>query len=392
VTGDWSDILVVGSGIAGSALATVLARRGIATTVLEQQQEYRDRVRGEYVAVWGVAELQRMGLADALFATGGCVVKWRVPYDEAWSAETAVASARDNSRILKSVSGAYCGSPGTRPEVHYRKDGLERHVRCRLVVGADGRRSVVREQAGIALHHAAATHLITGLLVDDVAEWPQNTSASGTYGDVMFLVFPQGAARLRLYLCTALDQRERFAGREGTRRFPEVFGRLRCLPGAAAVAASRPIGPCATFLSNDTWTESPLATSVALIGDAAGYNDPIIGQGLASALRDARILADLLVDRPEWDANGLAPDSAERRERMRRLRFTASLVAALQTDFSPWAMERRAQFYQRVRAGEEPALRTALAATSAGPETVPQAILTYDIRTSIFGAPAALSL
>ena len=274
------------------------------------------------------------------------------------------------------------------PEVCYRVDGVERRMRCRLVVGADGRRSVVREQAGIMLHTAAPTHLISGLLVDDVPEWPQDTSTSGTQGDVMFLVFPQGGARLRLYLCTSVDQRHRFAGRDGPRRFLDEFRRLSCLPWASAVAVSRPIGPCATFPGDDTWTESPIAPGVALVGDAAGYNDPIIGQGLAIALRDARILGDLLVAQPEWDSKSLAPYALERSERMRRLRFTASLVAALQAEFTPGARERRARFYQRVRAGTDPALRMPLAAATAGPETVPQEAFTREMRNHILGAPA----
>ena len=110
VTSDWSDVVVVGGGIAGSALAAALARHGLGVTVLEQEVEYRDRVRGEYLPVWGVAEAQRLGLADILQDTGGTVVRWRVPYDEAWSAEIAEASARDNSNILPGVRGAYCGS------------------------------------------------------------------------------------------------------------------------------------------------------------------------------------------------------------------------------------------------------------------------------------------
>jgi 2-polyprenyl-6-methoxyphenol hydroxylase-like FAD-dependent oxidoreductase len=277
---------------------------------------------------------------------------------------------------------------GMQPEVCYRVDGVERRVRCRLVVGADGRRSVVREQAGIMLRTAGPTHLISGLLVDDVLEWPQDTSTSGTQGDVMFLVFPQGGARLRLYLCTSVDQRHRFAGRDGPQRFLDEFRRLSCLPWARAVAVSRPIGPCATFPGDDTWTESPIAPGVVLVGDAAGYNDPIIGQGLAIALRDARILGDLLVTQPEWDSKTLAPYALERRERMRRLRFTASLVAALQADFSPGARDRRARFYQRVRAGTDPALRMPLAAATAGPETVPQEAFTREMRNHILGAPA----
>jgi menaquinone-9 beta-reductase len=417
VTSDWSDVVVVGGGIAGSALASVLSRHGFGAIVLEQEQEYRDRVRGEYLPAWGVAEAQRIDLADILHDTGGTVVRWRVPYDETWSAEIAEASARDNSQILPGVLGAYCGShptacstlsraaedagavfvrgvkgvrvsSGMQPEVCYRVDGVERRVGCRLVVGADGRGSVVREQTGIRLHTAAPTHLISGLLVDGVPEWPQDTSASGTQGDVMFLVFPQGGAHLRLYLCTSVDQRHRFAGRDGPRRFLDEFRRLSCLPWAPAVAVSRPSGPCATFPGDDTWTESPIAPGVVLVGDAAGYNDPIIGQGLAIALRDARILGELLVAQPEWDSKSLVPYALERSERMRRLRFTASLVAALQAEFTPGARERRARFYQRVRGGTDPALRMPLAAATAGPETVPQEAFTREMRNHILGAPA----
>lgn len=50
------DVVVVGAGIGGAALATVLARNGIDVLVLERQTAYRDKVRGEWMAPWGVAE------------------------------------------------------------------------------------------------------------------------------------------------------------------------------------------------------------------------------------------------------------------------------------------------------------------------------------------------
>jgi 2-polyprenyl-6-methoxyphenol hydroxylase-like FAD-dependent oxidoreductase len=409
-----TDVVVVGGGIAGSALATRLAGQGLGVTVLEQQQEYRDRVRGEYLPAWGVADAQRLGLAEVVLGTGGSVVKWRLPYDEAWSAEIAVASARDNSRILPGVPGAYCGShpaacralshaaeeagavfvrgiggvrvrPGRQPEVRYRVKSGEQELRCRIIVGADGRRSVVREQARIALCAAPPTHFISGLLVDDVADWPQDTSSSGTQDEVMFLVFPQGGARLRLYLCTSLDQPHRYAGRDGAEAFLDEFQRLSCLPWGAAVASSRPIGPCATFPGDDTWTETPFTDGVVLVGDAAGYNDPILGQGLAIALRDARVLGNLLLTESDWSPSQLTAYAAERGERMRRLRLTAALYAALQADFSAGAVDRRARFYERMRAGTDPSVRLALVAASAGPEMAPEEVFTPERRANMLG-------
>jgi choline dehydrogenase-like flavoprotein len=42
------EIVIVGGGIAGSALATVLARAGLSIVVLERELAHIDQVRGEY--------------------------------------------------------------------------------------------------------------------------------------------------------------------------------------------------------------------------------------------------------------------------------------------------------------------------------------------------------
>ena len=54
------DVVVVGAGIGGSALATALAGDGLQVRVLEQTVEYEDRVRGESMMPWGVAEARAL--------------------------------------------------------------------------------------------------------------------------------------------------------------------------------------------------------------------------------------------------------------------------------------------------------------------------------------------
>ena len=63
------DVVVVGGGIAGASIATVLARGGAEVLLLERQHGYRDRVRGEYMAPWGVLEARALGLEDVIRST-----------------------------------------------------------------------------------------------------------------------------------------------------------------------------------------------------------------------------------------------------------------------------------------------------------------------------------
>ena len=62
---DEPEIAVVGGGIGGTALATVLARRGLTVVVLERDIRPVDRVRGEFMApVWS-----SFGYVERLFET-----------------------------------------------------------------------------------------------------------------------------------------------------------------------------------------------------------------------------------------------------------------------------------------------------------------------------------
>jgi 2-polyprenyl-6-methoxyphenol hydroxylase-like FAD-dependent oxidoreductase len=162
----------------------------------------------------------------------------------------------------------------------------------------------------------------------------------------------------------------------------EDFARLTCLPQAASIAAATPIGPCATLSAEDTWVDVPYADGVVLIGDAAGYNNPIIGEGTSIAMRDARMVADLLLGDGDWSTARFAPYADERRERMRRLRFTASLDAALYTTFGPAGAARRGRFFGRM---QDPNFRGGIlfAAQTAAPENAPDWAFTDEFRAEV---------
>ena len=391
------DVVVIGGGIAGNALAAVLARAGKTVLVLERSAVYRDRVRGEAFHAWGVAEARRLRLYETLLAAGATHHRRFVPYDETMTPAEAVAASIALDRLLPDVPGMLgVGHPqacealsvaaaaagarvlrgvenanpeaGHAPVVHYSLEGAAYSAGCRLVVGADGRESVVRRQAGIALHATQPRLLMAGMLVDHLHDWPEEHITIGTEGDRVFFIVPQSGGRARLYLLWSCDQPRRFAGPAGPRAFLESF-RLTCIPESEGFVESRPAGPCATYPMRDTWTDSPITEGLALIGDAAGYSDPHIGQGLSVALRDVRILSGLLNATEDWSPAALRPYVEERAERLRRLRFCNAMATTLRGEFGEGPRERRRRARALMQA--EPELGLWRRATMAGPESVP---------------------
>ena len=90
---DEPDVMIVGAGVAGGALATVLARRSLDVLVLEKSLVHRDRVRGEFMAPWGVAEAGQLGLLDVLADAGAHYTVRSLPYREGLDPEAARARA-----------------------------------------------------------------------------------------------------------------------------------------------------------------------------------------------------------------------------------------------------------------------------------------------------------
>ncbi len=71
------DVITVGGGVAGASLARTLALQGVRVLVLERETSFRDRVRGEYVHPWGVAEIRRLGLETLLKQAGALEAVFR---------------------------------------------------------------------------------------------------------------------------------------------------------------------------------------------------------------------------------------------------------------------------------------------------------------------------
>ena len=68
-----ADVVIVGGGIGGAALGRALAEAGLGVTVLEATETYPDRVRGESMQPWGVAEARAVGAESVLMDAGAHV-------------------------------------------------------------------------------------------------------------------------------------------------------------------------------------------------------------------------------------------------------------------------------------------------------------------------------
>lgn len=396
------DLIIVGGGIGGSALAATMAKAGQSVLLLEKSTEYEDRVRGEWIAPWGVAEVQRLGLYDLLVEAGGHHITSHVTYDESRDPAEAETTALPLGIFAETVPGPLTiGHPhhcqtlfdeagragaktlrgvnvtdiqlGASPSVTYEHEGETHTAEAPLVVGAEGRMSPVRKEAGIKLHQDKPHHWFAGLLVEGVEGWDASRQAIGTEGQFGFLAFPQGGDKVRVYGGYALEEKGRFAGEDGPRKFLESF-RMNCAPGNEAIADGTPAGPLLSYFNNDSWTDEPFADGCVLIGDAAGWNDPINGLGLSITYRDVRIVSDILKATPPGEAPDFSSYAQERAERMRRLRFAGHLQATLDMEFGEAARERRKRYHERSASDQTLGLHGF--AIMGGPESVPDEIFT----------------
>ena len=375
------DVVIIGGGIAGGTLASVLARAGIDVMVLERQATYRDRVRGECMWQWGVAETQRLGLVETLWAAGGRSGIRLESYDEvtgpgataypvedlgaliagvdgtlnlyhpAATAALVEAAATTGAQIVRGVADVTIRA-GSSPEVRWIDADGSHRVASRLVVGADGRGSIVRQQAGIKLRRDPVPHVAAGMLVDGLEDVDARTDLIARERDLMFFSFPQGGGRARLYLCVPTKQRDRFLGRAAAQRFLDAVGTIRCLPRAERWSRARPAGPCATFTCEDSHVDRVGVPGVVLIGDAGGYNNPLIGQGQSLAVRDAGSLADVLLADGLASQAGLEAYGAERTERLRRARIAALIEVWANHSFEVQDPEERQLRYNRAFSDE----------------------------------------
>ena len=326
------DLIIIGGGVGGSALASGMAAAGARTLVVETEESFRDRVRGEAIMPWGVAEARLLGLDKVLESAGAnpltfwdsyqgpersghrdltrtTLVKEPVMacYHPALQTELLQHAEDSGAEVWRAgrVTGLASKAVATLHTVSVEQGGSRTELAARMIVGADGRGSATRGWAGFPVMQDPERNLVSGVLMDGVNLPSDATHAwLDTAKGHFILNFPQSNSRVRVYLCYKSGSSRRYGGQDD---IPEVIS--QCVASgvpAEVYANSIPAGPLATFDGRTTWAESAYLDGVALLGDAAANTDPTWGQGLSMALRDARVLKEQLLSHDDWDEAGMS--------------------------------------------------------------------------------------
>jgi len=300
------DVIVVGGRCAGASLATLLARAGLRTCVVDRAGFPSDTPSTHGIQPTGVKVLERLGVLDALLEVSSPIVDGTLVFEdvrvEVSGLLEMVGAPMVNVRrvtldaiLLEAAAGAGA-AVRTRTavtglvETGGRVTGVETaagELRAPLVVGADGARSTVARLVGAAEYHRTAPGraflwtYFEGVEADPHRVW------LGSVADHGFLASPTDAG---LFMAAVTPSIERRAELRRDREGGYAAG-LAHWPELNAIAATgRQAAPIQMMARWHGFFRESAGPGWALVGDAGHFKDPTPGQGIADALRQAEEL------------------------------------------------------------------------------------------------------
>jgi 2-octaprenyl-6-methoxyphenol hydroxylase len=197
-----------------------------------------------------------------------------------------------------------------------------------LMVGAEGRNSPTREEAGVTVarwdyRHRAVIASLTHELPHDNVAW-EIFYPQGPFALLPLLDDAEGVHRSALVWTVAERDAEGVLKLSDRAFTAEVAKRMHGIMGGVAVE-----GPRSSYPLGFHHTARITAQRLALVGDAAHGIHPIAGQGLNLGLRDVGALVEVISDGARL---GLEPGDAQLLARYERWRGLDSFMVALATD------------------------------------------------------------
>ncbi len=321
-----TDLLVIGGGPAGSAIAALAAREGARVVLLERDRFPRDKVCGEFLSPEGCAVVHRLGLLDDIRARGampmdaclladlrGRSVTSDLPHlreagrealgisrsvlDETLLRHAAAAGVEVREEVAATnpiVEGGRVRGVTARP---LGSRGGHEAIRATLVIAADGRRSMLQR----ALHPALGDPLTTGdrSWFGFKAHFPDRSR--GLDRRIELYVFDGGYAglgpveggRLDLALIARVDALRASGNR------PQGLFEQRMLGNPLLAERLGGLSPCSPWKTIGPLrfnVRTPASHGALFLGDAAGTIDPFSGEGMSNALTGATMAVPFVMD------------------------------------------------------------------------------------------------
>jgi 2-polyprenyl-6-methoxyphenol hydroxylase-like FAD-dependent oxidoreductase len=319
------DAIVVGTRVAGAPTAMLLARKGLKVLAVDRARFPSDTLSTHQVQVPGVARLARWGLLERLraagtpatrevrFDAGPVVLHGTWPQFEGVDALYSPRRTRLDALLVDAAreAGAEVREGFAVDELLFdgalvtgvRSGSLREHAR--VVIGADGRHSLVAKAVGAAAYRAtpprsiayyaywAGVPLRGGEIYSRegrmIGAWPTDDGLTMTYVAApadefrAFRADPEGCLLRSLDLAGDLGERVR-AGERAERVYgtADLENRFHAASGPG-------------------W---------ALVGDAGLRMDPVTGQGISDAFRDAELLAAAVAGEISFADYGARRDAA----------------------------------------------------------------------------------
>ena len=331
------DVLIVGAGPAGAVAGALLARSGARVRLVDRATFPRDKLCGDTVNPGTLARLEHLGLADDIQARGlrvdgmlvtgerGAAIAGRYPdrrsgraiirRDLDWLLLRQAIAAGCEFEPGVAVRGAIVDNSPRQPVVRGVVAGTaaaSRELRARITIAADGRRSTIAFGLGLARHPARPRRWAIGAYFEDFAMATTINAETAEHAEQDALPVP------RVLRCTSVF------GEMHVRR-GRYIGIAPVPGGLTNVCVVRPAGPAdaelrdpvamlrrelardpmlrdrsaGARLAGQPVVLGPLAVDVRdaaidgllLAGDAAGFIDPMTGDGLRFATRGGELAA-----------------------------------------------------------------------------------------------------
>jgi 2-octaprenyl-6-methoxyphenol hydroxylase len=372
---DTCEVAVVGGGPAGLTAAIALAGAGVATALVAGRPARVDN-RTTALLAGSVTALEAIGVwagcrAEAAALRVMRIVDdtdrlWRAPEVRFEAAEIGLEAFGWNieNRHLVAALQARAGELPALARIDDAAGAIAigdndvtvalaggGALTARLIVGADGRRSICRAAAGIETEHRSYPQTaLTFSLAHGQPHHDISTEFHTSQGPFTLVPLPGG--RSSLVWVVAPEEAERLGERDAARLEEEIERRSHSILGKIEVEP----GHGAFALGVET-ARRFAARRIALIGEAGHVMPPIGAQGLNLGLRDAATVSELVVAarRNGEDIGGTTLTDAF--DRLRRTDVTTRAMAvdllnrSLLSDFLPLQGARGLGLYLLERIG-----------------------------------------